>query len=92
MEAINNTPLDIKKVKRVAAKNPGYEATHYLCLVPERPVSGVFAQSYRQVTKRDTHPAYWAVFDTKQNGYRIATEKYPIQNTESEYPKALLAA
>lgn len=88
---VGKQAFNLDKVKKFAQENPNYQATHYLCLMPEKPVEGVFANSYIEVTGRKTHPAYWGVFGSKMEGYKQATEKYPIKNTkDGNYPKGIL--
>jgi len=91
-EAKNFTPLNIDKVKAWAKKNKDYKATHYLCLIPQKPAKGMFSDSYRQVTGRNYHSAYWSLFQPGQKGYAEAIEKYPIKNTtDGSYPKLLVS-
>ncbi len=75
----NHTPFNVDKVKEWNVQNPTYSATHYLCLVPSQQITS-FASSYMEVTGRDETLESWNVYDTKQNGYKISTERYAIPN------------
>ena len=76
---INNREYNLEKIKKFAKDNPKYNFKYYLCHVPKQPVTGVFADIYKEVHGRDTHPDYWAIYDKDQSGYKMADKKYPIK-------------